>query len=345
MMLRAALFLPLLLSACQSVGVPMVDRGPVDQSIVFLIHGDADYLFHDSDGVAHLADVEALEKAKRVGMRNPNAEVFIFHQRPRKRLLFLFPRDDGTFYHFRGGVLLAEETYKRGMGPAWLEAELDYYRRLRSASAVNMLVYMGHEIPEMNGVQYHASRRNGAFSMGDFSRGMAGLTAQSGPFDLMVLSTCYNGTPYSVRAMAPFTEHLVASPDNLHLSHLDLKPLERLDVTLEQEGISWLATHFARASFERLANDLQTVVTVAVYDMDRVRAYIHDVAPAYGRTLTSLKDVPPARLEHVDCAEIGPMVRPGMSDGVDVFYRPPRFGRGTDVASHSGWQCWEEKRP
>ncbi len=344
-MLRGVLLL-LVLSSCKSVGSPMVDEGPVEQSIVFLIHGDADYRFHGLDGAAHQADKEALEKAVRVAERNPDAEVFIFHQRPRKRFLFLFPQDDGTFYFFRGGERRVKETYRSHTGSAWLDAETAFFERYRSRQAspepTRILAYLGHEIPEMAGVVYHASRRNATFSLDDFSRGMAGLSADVGSFDLMVLSTCYNGTPHSIRALLPFAEYVVASPDNLHLSHLDLHPLEYMDQALDARGVSDLATDVARVSFERLSRDLQTSVTVAVYDMDRVRPYVEAVAPEYDRVLMTLENVPPARLGHVDCAGIVPMVRPDMSDGVELFYRAPRFGRSAGNRSHSGWQCWQE---
>src|SRR5512143_1930391 len=60
-------------------------------SIVCVVHGDGDYLYHDTDGNAYSADEEALAEAQRVAERNPRAEVFIFHQRPRRRFMFLFP--------------------------------------------------------------------------------------------------------------------------------------------------------------------------------------------------------------------------------------------------------------
>lgn len=343
-----------LMSSCRTVGVedhaPVDTSVPVDQSIVILIHGDGDYLYHDTDGTAFQADEEAVDEALRIAERNPTAEVFIFHERPRKRRLFLFPRDDGTFYYFRAGELLVEETYRRGKGDARLNPEVAYYHRYGSASepGIRMLVYMGHEIPEMGNVRYDGSRRHGAFSLSHFSRGMAELTRDNGPFDLMVLSTCYGGTPHTIRAMAPFAQNIIASPDNLHLSHLDLAALERLDEKLEPgdghpgETVPDLALQFARESFDRLAEDLQTVVTVAVYDVDRVLEYVNQVAPAYDSTLASLQGLAPARLEHVDCAEIEGFIRPGMSEGVDVFYRPPQFGRRADRSSHSGWQCWQD---
>ena len=73
-------------------------------SIVCVIHGDGDYLYHDTDGNEYAADEEALAAAKRVAQQNPHAEVFIFHQRPRRHFLFLFPLRDGEFYYYRNGT-------------------------------------------------------------------------------------------------------------------------------------------------------------------------------------------------------------------------------------------------
>ena len=47
-------------------------------SVIFIIHGDGNYLYHDSRGNAHRADEEALIEATMVAEQNPQAEVFIF---------------------------------------------------------------------------------------------------------------------------------------------------------------------------------------------------------------------------------------------------------------------------
>ena len=77
-------------------------------SIVFIIHGDGDYVYHDTSGNEYEADEEALAGVKMVAQQNPNAEVFIFHQRPRRHFLFLFPLRDGDFYYYRNGRLIAD---------------------------------------------------------------------------------------------------------------------------------------------------------------------------------------------------------------------------------------------
>jgi len=44
-------------------------------------------------------------------------------------------------------------------------------------------------------------------------------------------------------------------------------------------------------------------------------------------------------VEHYECAEDPAYMLPGMNEGVEVFYRPARFGRQKHKQSHSGWEC------
>ena len=70
-----------------------------------------------------------------------------------------------------------------------------------------------------------------------FVTGLKGFTADSARFDLMILSTCFGGTPYTIGALGPFARYIIASPDNLHLSYFDFHSLERLDLNLGQGNV------------------------------------------------------------------------------------------------------------
>ena len=104
------------LSSC-SAGIPVQqesyrvgnDTLAVRYSILFIIHGDGDYLYHDTAGKEYIADEEALASAKRVAGKNPLAEVFIFHQKSRSHFLFFFPLRDGEFYYYMNGLLIVNE--------------------------------------------------------------------------------------------------------------------------------------------------------------------------------------------------------------------------------------------
>jgi hypothetical protein len=322
---------------------PEDDGGiPSRYSIVCIIHGDSGYLYHDASGNAYRADEVTLAKMKTVAERNPQAEVFIFHERHRKHLLFFIPRRDGTFYYYRNGSLLAEESYWRDQGQSRFDTETELYNRFRaegSPGAVRVFMYFGHEIPEYGGLGYDDSYKKRAFTINDLADGLKNITQDSTKVDLVVLSTCFNGTPHVIATLAPYARHIIASPENLHLSYFDLSPFERLDLGLSEADVSGFAKSFARHAFDSLTDELQTTVTVVVYDVDLVQPYVHFVEGIYKRTLTALEEEPKASIEHCDCADDPAYASPGINEGMTVHYRPPRFGRSKNKESHSGWEC------
>ena len=320
-------------------------------SIVCVIHGDGDYLYHDTDGNEYNADEEALAGAKRVAQQNPHAEVFIFHQKPRRHFLFFFPLRDGEFYYYRNGRLIANEFYWRDQEQSHLAPERGLYRRFRAdnqGKKVSVFLYCGHEIPEFGGTGYDASYPDRPFTVHDLAGGLKGFARDSTRIDLMVLSTCFGGTPYTIGALGSSVRYIIASPENLHLSYFNLHSLERLDLSVRDGDVAAFANKFALQAFDRLTRDIQTAVSVAVYDVDRVQEFLHSVHSVYERTLTTLKGDPQgsmATMEHCDCADLPAYVLPTMNEGVNVLFRPARFGRSKQKQNHSGWECWRERGP
>ncbi|OGU80073.1 MAG: hypothetical protein A2W11_11380 [Ignavibacteria bacterium RBG_16_35_7] len=340
------------LSSCSS-GLPVqlesqkFEKDTVKYSILFIIHGDGDYLYHDTIGNEYKADEVALAGAKRVAQQNPYAEMFIFHQRPGRNFLLFFPLRDGEFYYYRNGRLIANEMYWRDQKQSNFDSEVELYRRFRANNQhdlINVFLYYGHEIPEFGGVGYDASYPDRTFTIHDLASGLNGFARDSTRFDLTVLSTCFGGTPYTIGALGSFTRTIIASPDNLHLSYFDLHPLERLDFSLRDGDVPAFAKRFAQQVYDRLTKDIQTAVSVAVYDVDRVQEFLLSVHKFYDNTLTTLKGKTQnslATIEHCDCAELPAYILPIMNEGVDVFYRPSHFGRSKNKQSHSGWECWK----
>lgn len=339
--------LALLLASCgtmppaEDLGPP--PGGPPRYSLVFLIHGDGDYTYHDALGEAHRSDREILARAQSVAERNPEAEVFIFHQVERTHVLFVFPRRDGHAFHYRNGRLLERESYWRDQGATRFAPELRIHRRLAatpSGSTVRMFLYFGHEFPELGETGYDASHRDHRFTAADLSgvvRDMAGGTAKT---DLVVLATCFGGTPRTVGALAPHARYVIASPDNLHLSSFDLAPLDGLEIGSDDGAVAALADRFARNAFTRLADAVQTAVSVVVYDVEVARPFLETAVAAYDRSLASFEGRPLSSRERCDCAGETAVARPGMDAGLTVHYRAARFGRQKDRATHSGWECW-----
>jgi hypothetical protein len=316
-------------------------------SIIFIIHGDGDYLYLDTNNDEHNADEETLMNAKKVAQQNPNAEVYIFHQKPKTHFLLFFTRRDGEYYYYRNGQLIANELYWRDQEKSNLDFEAEIYHQFHVVNQnklINIFLYFGHEIPEIGGMGYDGSYTDRSFTIDDLASGMKSFTSDSIKFDLTILSTCYGGTPYTIGKIAPFAQIIIASPENLYLSYFDLSPLERLDINLQNGDVPAFAKRFVCQSFDKLASGIETTVSVVVYDVKKIQNFVNAVQKDYNQTLNNLKgltQVNLAAIEHCDCAEIPAYLISTIKDGVDVLYRPARFGRSRNKQSHSGWECWK----
>lgn len=320
-----------------------LDASPPRYSLVFIIHGDGDYLYHDALGEARRADQAVLAKAQSIAERNPNAEVFIFHEIERRHVLFLIPRRDGRVYHYRHGQLVAQKSYWRDQGESRFDPEVRLYEQFagtQSRPSLRMLFYFGHELPEFNGAGYDASYSNRVVTIQDLAEGARHIAGDGAKLDLLALATCFGGTPHTIGALAPYARIIIASPDNLHLSYFDLEPLASLDIGSDDGAVAAFADRFARNAFEHLDGEVQTAISVVVYDTHDVGDFIGSVAGAYDRTLDAARGMSLASLEHCDCADDSMYALPGMSNGITVHYRAPRFGRTKHQLQHSGWECW-----
>ena len=104
------------------------------------------------------------------------------------------------------------------------------------------------------------------------------------------------------------------------------------------------AKRFAQQSFDRLTGNVQTEISVVVYDVENVQKFLNSIKDDYNNTLSSLKGMTQANLteiKHCDCADIPVYQISTISNGVDVLYRPAKFGRSKNKQSHSGWECWK----
>jgi hypothetical protein len=335
------LFAALALSSCAGVDrSACTDRDVPDNAItttlVYIVHADGDYLYHDARGRPQVADRRKVREAIAVATSARTAEVFIFHQQPRRKLLWLFPYDESTFEHYRAGHLIARETYTRFNDSIWSAAEA---RLLASGSHRTILLYFGHEIPPISTTGYDASDPDRRFGVDEFAAGIDRFRDALGgiPFDVLVLSTCYSGTPMLIDRLKSSARSIVASPDNLHLSYIDTKLLKGLDTLTAMNGDT-LAHRIALNAFTALAGRVQTAVTIGVYDTKVI-----DVTALREREeslLDSLRVSGQTRiLEYTDCGD-------SLSrSGVEIFYRPPKFGRNKTNPQHSGWECVSGRSP
>jgi hypothetical protein len=314
---------------------------PAVFSMVFFIHGDGNYLYHDTLGQSINADENTLAAAIMTAIQNPQSEVFIFHQKPARKTLFFFTDYDGMFYYYRNGHMLATKPYERSNGPSRFASELQLfhsYRMEESVPQVKLMVYAGHEIPEFNGSGYDDSYPDRLFTIDDLAYGVKTMAGESGKFDLIILSTCYNGTPHTISALSSYAQTIIASPGNLHLSYFDFQLLHHLDKS-QSKDMPGFAKNFAQQSFKRLSTKVQTAVTVVVYNTDQVQWYLKSVNNIYNQALTDLKEREAGSFGFCDCSEDSAYNLPGINEGVSVFYRPSRFGNNVNKVHHSGWQC------
>jgi hypothetical protein len=193
------------------------------------------------------------------------------------------------------------------------------------------------------------------FSLSAFARGLVRFGGPAcppaKPFALVVLSACHGGTPEATLALAPFSDWLLASPGELHLSYLDTRALSRLardnPIPFETGHAGLWGRAIATESFARLGAAVRTGVTVSLYDTEKAAAYLREHRGAWAETAEALaadSTVSGPTLfaeptEYRDCGENPAFGPGGDAAGATVFYQPPRFGIDRNKNGHSGWEC------
>lgn len=314
-----------------------VDSSQTDYTAIYVIHGDGNYLYHNEEGNALQADEEKVKEAKSVARQAENGEIFIFYQRPEKEILWIFPKKDRLLLHYRNGQLLHSKRYSPS-GKA-LAAESELYKKysIRNASQKYFL-YFGHEIPHLQERSYHRSRPDAEFTMEHFTEGMSTFLDEESKFDLTVLSTCDNGTPTTAAQLQSISHFLLASPQNLHLSHIDTEPLLALEYSPQPEA-SALADSLAQKTFDRLNSFIETAITLSIYNLEELDNSLNELSEKYLQYYSENSQISYEQ-ENTDCATLPFWDDLGNADeGITAFYKPPNFGPGVNYENHSGWGC------
>ena len=314
----------------------------VNYSVVYYIHADSDYLYHGPDGQPVRENSKVLATAIEVAEQARSGEVFIFYQRREGKLLGIFPRRNSRFYHFRNGQLSNKVKYRHpDEKEAFLTTEAQLMNQYRADNLgenhQNYFLYFGHEIPLDTGIGYHQSLPGIKVHTESFAKGIQSfLLTDQDRYQLAVLSTCNNGTPAMAKLLIPFTDIMLASPQNLHLSHFDSGSMTLLE---KEPGISphQLGRSIAENTYTRLEETVHTTLTLALYDFEGVRDYIQSLT-----SITAQNNVPDRSVQfqdNIDCAEIGLLDSKSDRNGVETWYKPTRFGRQSGQSTHSGWGC------
>ena len=302
----------------------------ISTSLVFFIHEDHDYTYHEN-GKKKYAHKEVFKKAKKIAEICKNCEVFIYRERP-KRI-----RAPGRAYYYKAGKRIEKIKYQRDSD----EKEVYFYKehsekaRDRKNKITSFFLYFGHHIPEKPEEDY-------SFSLPDLSFSLAQLTYffrkwGAGPggfkFDGILLSTCKNGTPFTVHRLSPFARYIMASPENLHLSYFDLSSFMDVD-ELTKKKVRKFMKGFAKKSFKRLSKK-KTMVTVSLYRTSKTKKFVEEVEENYYQALQETGDDIPS---YQDCQDLQEFKgREDIKKGVTSYYKAPKFGSLKRKKTHSGW--------
>lgn len=320
---------------------PGSEEKNTEYTVVTYVHGDSDYLFHGENGQSIQADSNALLKVRNSAQKAENGEYFIFHKKKKKKFLGIFPRRNSQLYHYRNGELVNLVSYRSESGnEPFFETESKIFRDLspeqRSASNRMIFLFFGHEIPLFPGDTYHRSLPGIEVHTESFADGIQQFIPGGARFDLVALSTCNNGSPAMIHHLQDVSDIVLASPQNLHLSHLDTEQFSLLetepDITSRQ-----LAEAIAENTFNRLSETVQTAVSLSVYDVENVSSYIKEL---YIQTDSFIdQENPNLYRDNTDCSKLPFFDSKQFKSGVTTFFRPAAFGRDAGDSEHSGWGC------
>ncbi|MGE5364683.1 MAG: hypothetical protein ACM3SM_11190 [Bacteroidota bacterium] len=320
-----------------------VDRQPVKNSIIYLIHGDGSYLYYDTNNRAVTADERILKQAQSVAEYLYSSEVFIFHIKIQRRFLGLIQRNDRDFYYYRHGKLIKQISYRAGSSDSIFQTETAVYGRLSAASAPNdtaklLFFFYGHHIPEQTISNYYSSHTGISFGIEIFRQALTGFLPHGrSEFDLIVLSTCSNGTPGTISALSELSRYIIASPENLHLSYIDSSFLTVLEES-EPTDIKRFAENFTASAFDILKRNTNTAITLSLYDTEATASFLRRSAGSYSRVVSSANENL-MRADYSDCNYSSRMDMDSSGTGVTVYFRPSLFGKTKNRTSHSGWGC------
>lgn len=348
------------LIACRNVSRTeeenLTEADSIKYRIIYYIHGDGSYLYHDNEGNEIQADERIVNQAISVAEALPNSEVFIFHQKSKKHFLFFFPLKDGDFYYYRNRKLIESESYNSNPSLLNLDIEAAFFREYASyvpdlpgRIVRNFFLYYGHEIPQKDGKGYNPSYPEKPFSVENLAKSLTLIKSMpqmgGSKFDFLLLSTCYNGTPGVISKLAPYANYIMASPEYLHLSYISSEFLKRLPQSEQTHDMHSFLKSFAENAFLRLKEDTRTMITIALYDADKVKNFLESYTIEEASVREVSDETGSAREETsdyagcADCSREAAFDSAAASKGIDLFYSPPQFGRYKNKLTHSGWGC------
>lgn len=307
-------------------------------TITFYIHGDADYLYHSPDGKAVKGNSDVVTTAMDIGEKAQSGEVYIFNQRPKKKYFGLFPKNTSQFYHYKNGQLVHHLRYRHlENDEAFLTTENRLFHQNSTPQRSNVqphyILYFGHELPVHDGNGYHQSLPGINVSIASFVKGIQNLLpSDKEKYDLLVLSTCKNGSSEIASMLLPVADVLLASPQNLHLSHIDFKALNLLEDRSLPSPIE-MGISMGDQTFSRLSSTVLTPITLVLYDLEAMRNYIQPIS--YIVAATNHSD---NLLQNMFTAELSLLLSPYSilyPYWTDTWFKKARFGLRSHAPDYS----------
>lgn len=292
-----------------------------DFRIIYYIHGDGSYKYHNSAGKEIYADIRMLRQANYTAKKQADSEVYIFHQATPQKFLFLFPQKNSRFYFYKNGILKSKKNISIKNESEGFDYLMNKVRENTKGDSIdnNFLLYYGHTIPEIADTNSNEKQ----FTINEFAAGV-GISGLN--YDMIVLSTCNNGTIYTVKSLLPYSKYIIASPAELHLSNITSLPLIKLK--RDNYNARKFAFSFARYSFHQL-EFITTQVAISLYDSEKLKPFFEGYKAV---------PLPYQSKDCIDCMDINADF-PKIHSAVKVFYKPPVFGRDKNKKYHSGWGC------
>ncbi|HAC15911.1 MAG TPA: hypothetical protein DCE78_08215 [Bacteroidetes bacterium] len=335
-----------ILAGCSSTSQVYNRENPSEPSAsvytaIYYIHADNDYLYHLSDGSAVRANEQALNSALEVAENALSGEVFIFHQKSQKKRLWIFPRNQNEYYHFKNGILQHYKKYRYSSGDDILfSKEAEIFKADRSEITQpdhqTYFFYFGHEIPRDQGGHYNRSISQMEVDSETFGSGVKSFLTGDQILDLVVISTCNNATPSLAKQLLPYDNYLLASAQNLHLSYIDTDALNLLETNKSTSAYD-LAHAMSSQTFDRLSKEVFTAITLSIIDLKKVQNYINELDENISIYIDD--NNPDPFPDNIDCQELSFFDAEAYSNGITAFYRPAKFGRPSRFKTHSGWGC------
>lgn len=318
-----------------SVSLTKIYASGVQQSLIFVIHEDEKYSYHQGNKLKNAA-THALIQAKHTAQNCSDCEVFIFRHKPSKIGFCFIPKPDSKSYYYRRGKLIKKKEFfrhKKGMSFGYESEFYHKYKNNNGEDSRHLFIYFGHQIPETHIPGYSRSNPDDVFSVDELSMGLKKFSKK---FDVLMLSSPESGTPYKIKSLSSTSDFIIASASNLSLPYFIFNLSEHIDYLGVGPVEKW-AWKLQSELFESLQKSSLTDISVVLYQTNQIRPWLDLILPDYFGILRKHYQYMPCKSK--DCLHIPEFQKEGYQNGVTSLYHRGAWQHGPEIFDHSGWSC------